>query len=132
MSTSNPLLPPAYKGDLEAAEAQLAVQKTLEGAPFVDLDRIRLTLIAIGTRTAGDQEKRQRAKEERQEHESFANDANDTPYAKYYSPDAEIWSLYLDETKAEDDQFVDLWKNVPDSLLVFVGVLLVLLQLLLT
>jgi hypothetical protein len=35
MSTSNPLLPPAYTGDLEAAEAQLAVEKTLEGALLV-------------------------------------------------------------------------------------------------
>ena len=74
-------------------------------------------------RIAGDQDKKQRAKEEREEHdESFGNDSNDTLYAQYYSPEAEIWSLYLDETKAEDDRFVDLWKNVPDSLLVFVRV----------
>jgi hypothetical protein len=35
----------------------------------------------------------------------------DSPYAKHYRPDAEIWSLYVKETKAEDKELVELWET---------------------
>jgi len=45
----------------------------------------------------------------------------DNPYAKY-AP--KVWSLYMDETEAEDKELVQLWKTSLDSLLIFVRVIL--------
>ena len=46
---------------------------------------------------------------------------NDNPYAKHYGPDADIWSLYLKETEADDKEKVELWKTGLESLLLFVS-----------
>lgn len=52
---------------------------------------------------------------------SGATGDSDNPYAKHYGPDADIWSLYLKETEADDKEMVELWKTGLESLLLFVS-----------
>jgi len=42
-------------------------------------------------------------------------------YAKYSRADAEVWSRYLDETRAEDKSLIQLWKSRRDPLLVSIS-----------
>ncbi|PVG04922.1 hypothetical protein CPB86DRAFT_661860, partial [Serendipita vermifera] len=45
----------------------------------------------------------------------------ESPYAKYATPDARIWGLYLEEAEAENRELMEPWNKDLDSLLIFAG-----------
>ena len=45
----------------------------------------------------------------------------DNPFSGYADPNARIWSIYLKEAKAVDDDTARIWKTQLNSVLIFVS-----------